>query len=396
MVALILVILGCLTIGTTSNFFKGMVFVNLSHCLRLRSRNLHNHGAGEQADMNVFKEWVKKRKELFEMGEKRGEEDIPPRDMPASTGLDILGWRSNTPLKKVLSWFDIDFEYGNNEYLTSLNNMGPPGEDIFITDQRGIWTLFSDFYSNFPEKILLNKTVSKIKYDSDGVEVTIAGGETFSADYALCTFGSGVLNSGSVQFDPPLPDWKKEAIYRLKPVHLTKVFLKFPSDFWDDNEWILHVSLPTPSQNYPAFFDLDRSGFFPGSTTLFTGVTGDQAFRVELQDDNRTMEEVMQVLRDIYGSNVTNATGSYFFTCYCHLFNLVKALNTCTGAIVFKITNLRSKVCLLAKELSIVCMSLWSWLRCHHVTTIWSHDKWLCCTAAYQVSSLVPVVLSVG
>ena len=78
-----------------------MVFVNLSHCLCLRSRNLNNHGAGEQADMNVFTEWVKKRKELFEMGEKRGNEDIPPRDMPASTGLDILGWRSNTPLKKV-------------------------------------------------------------------------------------------------------------------------------------------------------------------------------------------------------------------------------------------------------------------------------------------------------
>lgn len=289
-----------------------MVFVNLSHCLCLRSRNLNNHGAGEQADMKVFTEWVKKRKELFEMGEKRAEEDIPPRDMPASTGLDILGWRSNTPLKKVLSWFDIDFEYGDNEYLTSLNNMGSPAEDIFITDQRGIWTLFKDFYSSFPEKILLNKTVSTIKYDGDGVEVTIAGGETFSADYALCTFGSGVLNSDSVQFDPPLPDWKKEAIYRLKPVHLTKIFLKFPSDFWDDKEWILHVSLPTPSQNYPAFFDLDRSGFFPGSTSLFAGVTGDQALRVELQDDSRTMEEVMQVLRDIYGSNITNATGSYF------------------------------------------------------------------------------------
>ena len=139
--------------------------------------------------------------------------------------------------------------------------MGAPGADLFITDQRGIRTLFSDFYSRFEDKILLNKTVSKIKYDNNGVEVTIAGGETFIADYALCTFSSGVLNGESVQFDPPLPDWKKEAIYRLRPVHLTKIFLKFPSDFWDDNEWIFQVSVPNPA-HFPAFFDLDRTGFF--------------------------------------------------------------------------------------------------------------------------------------
>ena len=259
--------------------------------------------------MEVFNEWRKKREELFEMGEQRGEEDVPPRDMPVSTALQMLGWTSDTPLKKVLSWLDIDFEYGENEHVTSLNNLGPPGEDFFITDQRGIWTLFSDFYSSFKEKISLNKTVVQVKYDNNGVDVTTADGDTFSADYGLCTFSSGVLHSGSVRFDPPLPDWKREAIYRLRPVYMTKIFLKFPSDFWDDNEWILHVSVPNPA-HFPAFFDLDRTGFFPGSTALFTTVTGDEAVRVEGQDDSKTKEEVMEVLRSMYGSNVTNATGS--------------------------------------------------------------------------------------
>ena len=49
------------------------------------------------------------------MGEERGEKDVRPRDMPATTALKILGQRSNTPLKKVLSWFDVDFEYGENQ-----------------------------------------------------------------------------------------------------------------------------------------------------------------------------------------------------------------------------------------------------------------------------------------
>ena len=36
------------------------------------------------------------------MGEEKGEKDVQPRDMPASTALKILGWRSNTPLKKCI------------------------------------------------------------------------------------------------------------------------------------------------------------------------------------------------------------------------------------------------------------------------------------------------------
>ena len=277
------------------------------HCFVILS--LRNDSGVDVTDNLVYKEWEKTKDKLFMMGEERGEKDVPPRDMPASTGLKILGWRSNTPLKKTLAWFDIDFEYGESDQKVSLNNMGSLGDDLFITDQRGIWTLFSDFYSSFADKILLNKTVTTIEYDDNGVEVATAGGEIFTADYALCTFGSGVLNRGSVQFNPPLPGWKKEAIYRLRPVYFTKIFLKFPSEFWGDSEWTLHVS----SQNtghFPVFFDLDRAGFFPGSNSLYTVVTGDESLRVEAQDDSKTMEELMEVLRNMYGPSIPNATGT--------------------------------------------------------------------------------------
>ena len=113
--------------------------------------------------------------------------------------------------------------------------MASAGQDLLITDPRGIWTLFRDFYSSFTDNILLNKTISTIKYDENGVEVATAEGEAFAADFALCTFGSGVLDRGSVKFGPPLPEWKKEAIYRLRPVYYTKIFLKFPSTFWGDS-----------------------------------------------------------------------------------------------------------------------------------------------------------------
>lgn len=77
-------------------------------------------------NLKTFHLWEKVRDELFAEGEKRDESDPPPRDMPASVYLKMRGWRSDSPVKRTFSWFDIDFEYGGDETVTSLNNMGFP------------------------------------------------------------------------------------------------------------------------------------------------------------------------------------------------------------------------------------------------------------------------------
>ena len=69
-----------------------------------------------------------------------------------------------------------------------MNDMASARQDLLITDPRGIWTLFRDFYSSFTDNILLNKTISTIKYDENGVEVATAEGEVFTADFAFSTF----------------------------------------------------------------------------------------------------------------------------------------------------------------------------------------------------------------
>ena len=80
--------------------------------------------------------------------------------------------------------------------------------------------------------------------DENGVEVATAEGEAFAADFALCTFGSGVLDRGSVKFGPPLPDY------------YTKIFLKFPSKFWGDSEWTFTCFSP----EHKTFPSISRSG----------------------------------------------------------------------------------------------------------------------------------------
>ena len=81
-------------------------------------------------------------------------------------------------------------------------------------DQRGFKHFIQAEAADFlqPDQYMLNSTVKTISYSSNGVNVTLTSGEVFEADYVLCTFSLGVLQHDDVAFEPPLPEWKQEAI----------------------------------------------------------------------------------------------------------------------------------------------------------------------------------------
>lgn len=80
-----------------------------------------------------------------------------------------------------------------------------------------------------------------------------------SADAVLCTLPLGVLKQSTapqaaslpntVQFTPPLPEWKVAAIQRLGFGNLNKVVLCFERTFWDSNANLFgHVGSTTTSR----------------------------------------------------------------------------------------------------------------------------------------------------
>lgn len=81
---------------------------------------------------------------------------------------------------------------------------------------------------------------------------------SFSADVVLCTLPLGVLKLSSapssaqlntVQFSPPLPDWKTSAIQRLGFGNLNKVVLCFERIFWNPQANLFgHVGSTTASR----------------------------------------------------------------------------------------------------------------------------------------------------
>lgn len=111
------------------------------------------------------------------------------------------------------------------------------GEDDLV--DRGMGTFVREFGASVP--VCLRSPVTRIAYGSDGVAVEAAG-RTYRSATILVTVSVGVLRAGAIAFDPPLPDWKAEAIDQIRMGSMQKVILAFREDVFPNaipNSWVL-------------------------------------------------------------------------------------------------------------------------------------------------------------
>ena len=158
-------------------------------------------------------------------------------DIPLKTALELVGWRPETPAEQTIDYYFNDFENESPPWTLSAQSVGFTGEgsDEVVVDTRGFAYLLRETAKDFTGKVKLNTRVKKITYDANKVTVLATDGDTYEADYAYVTFSTGVLLSSMVEFSPPLPNWKTKAAYMLPMGYYTKIFLKFPTKFWDNN-----------------------------------------------------------------------------------------------------------------------------------------------------------------
>ncbi|KAJ3059149.1 hypothetical protein HK102_010121, partial [Quaeritorhiza haematococci] len=185
-------------------------------------------------------------------------------------------------LAQVVEYSVFDFEMAEPadgsslEYAADIQTYKKFGDDqAFIADPRGFkYILEQELESAFQKagtttkqpppssssssslpQLILDTTVSSITYasptnqDLGHVLVHTDDGRVYQADYVVTTFSLGVLQHGDVEFNPPLPSWKVESLHRFHLSVYTKIFLNFPNQFWDDEEFV--------------YYGDDRRGYYP-------------------------------------------------------------------------------------------------------------------------------------
>lgn len=241
------------------------------------------------------------------------ENDLQDSSMRAALG--VAGWKPGRDmLAHASEWWSWDFGAAlspdESGFLFGVTSEGETferfGEDRYLAiDERGLNTFVRQEALTFLDSIndlrlLLNTTVEVIEYTNKGVVVHNRDGGCVEAEYAICTFSVGVLQSDIVEFKPRLPQWKREAIEQFEMGTYTKIFMQFNVSFWpSDAEFLLYADEHERGW-YPIFQNLGAPGFFEGSNILFATVTGPQAFRAEQQTDEETKDQILEVLRNMF------------------------------------------------------------------------------------------------
>ncbi|KAH7034222.1 hypothetical protein B0J12DRAFT_703604 [Macrophomina phaseolina] len=217
------------------------------------------------------------------------------QDMSTRAGFSLAGWKPKKNMAaQAVEWWEWDWE-------TSYPPSRFSEENNFVIDQRGFNAFVigeaSTFLKANDSRLLLSTTVESISYSSDGVTVHNTDGSCISAAYAICTFSVGVLQNEVVAFDPPLPDWKQDAIENFQMGTYTKIFMQFNETFWDpDTQFFLYAD-PDVRGYYPVWQSLSTEGFIPGSNIIFATVVEEESYRIEQQTVEETTAELMDVLR---------------------------------------------------------------------------------------------------
>ncbi|CAA6661179.1 unnamed protein product [Spirodela intermedia] len=101
--------------------------------------------------------------------------------------------------------------------------------------------------------------------------------------------------------------WKILAIYQFSMAVYTKIFVNFPSKFWpsgNGTEFFLYAS--ERRGYYPVWQQFESQ--YPGANVLLVTVTDEESRRIEQQPDSVTKAEIMEVLRNMFGKNIPEAT----------------------------------------------------------------------------------------
>lgn len=189
------------------------------------------------------------------------------------------------------------------QYGAWIEDLAAHGLDDDSID--GDEVVFPDGYDRLPERLAagldvrLEHVVSGVRWSTDGVAVTTGLGD-FTAGNVVVTVPVGVLQSDDFAIEPPLPEPVAGALDRLAMNAFEKVFLRFPTKFWDDGVYAIRQQGPE-SRWWHSWYDLTD---LHGTPTLLTFAAGPAARATREWSDEQVADSVLAQLRRLYGERV--------------------------------------------------------------------------------------------
>jgi monoamine oxidase len=147
--------------------------------------------------------------------------------------------------------------------------------------------------------VRLTHVVERIDWSTGGATVTTDFG-TVTADRIVVTVPVGVLQSDDFTIDPPLPQPVEGALSRLRMNAFEKIFLRFPTKFWDDDVYVIRQQGPE-GRWWHSWYDLTA---LHGTPTLLTFAAGPAAEETRDWPEEEIVESVLSQLRRLYGDRV--------------------------------------------------------------------------------------------
>jgi monoamine oxidase len=152
--------------------------------------------------------------------------------------------------------------------------------------------------------ILLGHEVTQIDYSGARVDVLTNRG-SFQSSHVLVTVPLGVLRAGRIAFHPHLPKSKREAIRKTRMGVFNKIFLKFDSVFWDQEDELIGY-MGSQDEDWPEIVNFHRIAGLPVLLAFSAGTAGEKN---ELRTNAELVECLMACLRKMYGQNIPEPVG---------------------------------------------------------------------------------------
>lgn len=223
---------------------------------------------------------------------------------------------------RLMNWHFANLEYANAANVDRLSLRGwdqdtghefsGPHSQVkggYQQVPRGLWRF------PIPLDVRTNKPVRSIRYGGAGLKskatIICEDGESFEADKVVFTAPLGVLKEQSIHFEPPLPQWKRDAIRRMGFGLLNKLILVFDKPFWDVDRDMFGLLRKHRSGNgfEQEHYKEGRGQFYffwntiktSGLPVLISLMAGESAFEAERTPDNILVDECVHSLRACFG-----------------------------------------------------------------------------------------------